>query len=59
MVLTDRSIRARFRRLHWHPNVANVLGAGVANTILANGLRSCKQAGHLIASDQDKMLLTS
>ena len=40
-------------------NVADVLGACVANTISASGLSPRKQAGHLIASDQVESLLTS
>ncbi len=40
-------------------NVAYVLGACVANTISASGLCPRKQAGHLIASDQVRSLLTS
>jgi hypothetical protein len=40
-------------------NVAHVLGACVANTILASGLCPRKQAGHLIASDRVKSLLPS
>ena len=40
-------------------NVAHVLGACVANAISASGLCPRKQAGHLIASDQVKSLLTS
>lgn len=38
---------------------ANVLGAGVANTILASELASRKQAGHLKANDQVRSLLLS
>jgi hypothetical protein len=56
---TDRSIRASFRRLHWHHHVAYVLGARVANTISASGLRPRKQAGHLIASDLARSLFQS
>lgn len=41
------------------PDVADVFGAGVANTISASGLTSRKQAGHLIASDQVRNLLAS
>ena len=37
--------------------VAYVLGACVANTILASGLRPREQAGHLRASDQVRKLL--
>ena len=36
-----------------------MLGAGVANTILASEFCSRKQAGHLIASDQFRSLLRS
>ena len=39
--------------------VAYVLGAGVANTILASEVSSRKQAGHLIASDLVRSLLQS
>lgn len=39
--------------------VAYVLGACVANTILASGLCPRKLAEHLIASDQVKSLLPS
>ena len=41
------------------PNVANVLGTGVANTILASEPCSRKQAGHLRANDLVKSLLQS
>ena len=41
------------------PNAANVLGAGVANTILASEPISRKKAGHLRASDQVGSLLKS
>ena len=40
-------------------NVAHVLGACVANTILASEIASHKKAGHLIASDRIGILLTS
>lgn len=40
-------------------NAANVLGAGVANTIWASEFCSRKQAGHLIANDLVKSLLQS
>jgi hypothetical protein len=40
-------------------DVADVFGAGVANTILASELSSREQAGHLIASDQVRNLLPS
>lgn len=57
--MTDWSIRASFRRLHWHSDAANVLGTGVANTIWASGVNSRKQAGHLIASNRVRNLLVS
>lgn len=41
------------------PDAANVLGTGVANTILASEFRSRKQAGHLRACDLVKNLLSS
>jgi hypothetical protein len=41
------------------PDAANVLGTGVANTILASELASREQAGHLRASDQLRSLLPS
>jgi hypothetical protein len=41
------------------PNAANGLGAGVANTLLANEATSRKKAGHLRASDQVERLLKS
>jgi hypothetical protein len=59
MEMTYRSVRATFRRLHCHPDVANVFGARVANTILASETSSRAQAGHLIASDQVRSLLIS
>lgn len=40
-------------------DAAIVLGAGVANTILASELVSHKQAGHLRANDQVQSLLPS
>lgn len=40
-------------------NAADVLGACVANTILASGLFPRKQAGHLRASDQVRKSATS
>ena len=55
--MTDWSIRASFRRLHWHFDAANVLGTGVANTFWASGVNPRKQAGHLIASNRVRNLL--
>jgi hypothetical protein len=40
-------------------NVAHVLGAWVANTILASEIASHKKAGRLIASDRIGSLLPS
>jgi len=39
------------------PDVANVFGTRVANTISASGITPRKQAGHLIASDRVGTLL--
>ena len=41
------------------PNVAHVFGARVANTISASEHVSHQQAGHLIASDRDDLLLNA
>jgi putative SOS response-associated peptidase YedK len=45
--------------LHRHPDVAHVLGAGVANTISASEFTLHQQAEHLRASDRVRTLLQS
>jgi len=60
MEMTDRSIpRASEGYTGTTTDTACVLGAGVANTILASEPCSRKQAGHLRASDQVRSLLPS
>ena len=57
--MTDRSIPRASVDYTGTMDAACVLGAGVANTILASEPCSPKQAGHLRASDQVRSLLSS
>jgi hypothetical protein len=59
MEMTDRSIPRASVDYTGTTDAACVLGAGVANTILASEPCSRKQAGHLRASDQVRSLLPS